>query len=241
METDLLPEYLRIWKRRIKVFPFINRVRKCSNCARWGHSAPFCRGSRACGRCSDDHATSSCYSVAVKCVNCGGDHDSFNPVCKVFLRHKIINAVMAFANVSRISSIKMIKSRNIHSLEQVENNFRTLAYRSWDVRDLDLISAGRRDRMHSSVNVSKGNRKVGAGSGLSLPVISSSRYLSCIESPAHTNTNSVISSQDIHPHGMSLNNEEEVPVGSASIRDTPLEERISLAGRRMWLVVMMIC
>lgn len=126
METDLLPDYLLIWKRRIKVFPFINRVRKCSNCARWGHTAPFCRGSRACGRCGDDHATSSCYSVAVKCVNCGGDHDS-NPICKVVLRHKIINAVMAFANVSRISVIKIIKSRNIHSLEQVENKFRTLA------------------------------------------------------------------------------------------------------------------
>lgn len=117
METDLLPEYLLIWKRRIKVFSFINRVRKCSNCARWGHSAHFCRGSRACGRCGDDHATSSCYSVAVKCVNSGGDHDSFNPICKVLVRHKIINAVMAFADVSRISYIKMIKSRNIHSLE----------------------------------------------------------------------------------------------------------------------------
>lgn len=102
METDLLPEYLLLWKRRIKILPFINRVRKCLNCAKWGHSAHFCRGSRACGRCGDDHETSNCYSMAAKCVNCGGDHDSFNQNCKVLIRHKIINAVMAYANVSRI-------------------------------------------------------------------------------------------------------------------------------------------
>lgn len=99
------------------------------------------------------------------------------------------------------------------------------------MRDLDLISAGRQVKLRGRVNVREGNRE--AGSGLSWPVISSSRYLSYIESPSFTNTNSVISPQVFHPHDLALNNEEEVPASSASNKGTPLDERTSLVGRKV--------
>jgi len=40
---NLLPEYLSICSVKSNVRPYINRVRKCFNCFRWGHSAIFCR------------------------------------------------------------------------------------------------------------------------------------------------------------------------------------------------------
>lgn len=35
LETDLLPEYIYIAKWKLRVTPFINRLRKCGKCARW--------------------------------------------------------------------------------------------------------------------------------------------------------------------------------------------------------------
>lgn len=49
--------------------------------------------------------------------------------------------------------------------------------------------------------------------------------MSCIESPSHTNTNSVVSPQDIQSQGMVKNVEEEAPEGSVFNKGTPIDER----------------
>lgn len=241
IETDLLPEYLSLWKRRVRVSPSINRVRKCVKCAKWGHSANFCRGSRACGKCGDDHDTSACYSMAHKCVNCGGDHDSFYHNCKVLIRHKIINIVMAYANVSRFKALKLIKFRNIISVEQAENVFKTQAFKGWEKRDLDLVSMSQRDRIYNKNKDNRNNRKSDTGSGMSLPVITSSRYLSCIESPSGTNMNSVISPQEPHLSDIVTNKEMGGSGKYSSTKGSPIEESAPLedhivAGRNKDLI-----
>lgn len=70
-----------------------------------------------------------CKSYSIRCANYEGNHMSFDPDCPKLLFHKIINAVIAYANVSRLNAIRLIKSRNINSLDQVESSFKSLAYK----------------------------------------------------------------------------------------------------------------
>jgi len=58
--SNLLPEFISIWSVKSRVKSYINRIRKCFNCLRWGHSAAFCRGSSLCSRCGDTHETEYC-------------------------------------------------------------------------------------------------------------------------------------------------------------------------------------
>jgi len=67
--SNLLPEYLNIWSIRTKVRPYINRVRKCYNCFRWGHSSVFCKGKEIWFRCGEDHRSDSCSSDEFCCVS----------------------------------------------------------------------------------------------------------------------------------------------------------------------------
>jgi len=69
--SNLLPEYLSIWSVRCKVKPYINRVCKCFNCFRWGHSSVFCKGKQSCTRCDKDHNSETCESEVLHCINCG--------------------------------------------------------------------------------------------------------------------------------------------------------------------------
>jgi len=76
--SNLLPEYLSIWSVRCKVRPYINRVRKCFNCFRWGHFSVFCKGKQSCTRCGKDHNSETCESEVLHCINCGGTHHPFD-------------------------------------------------------------------------------------------------------------------------------------------------------------------
>jgi len=75
----LLPEYLNIWSMRVKVKPYVNRVRKCYNCFRFrGHSSIFCKSKETCSRCGSDHRSDSCNSEDYCYVNCRSPHHPFD-------------------------------------------------------------------------------------------------------------------------------------------------------------------
>lgn len=195
LETDLLPEHIFIAKWKLRVFPYINRLRRCGKCARWGHSTPFCRGRITCAKCSLNHLTDTCQNKNLRCANCKGEHHSFDSVCQVYIYNRIINAVMAYTNLSRFQATKFVKSKNIIELNQVENLCRVMAYRAWDIRDCDSVSLNSRAPSHiSSRNkVSRGDSRHGGGAQkiareMTLPLLSSSKYQSCIESPTPTNS-----------------------------------------------------
>lgn len=132
----------------------------------------------------------------MKCVNCGGEHTSNDIGCQSLIKHKIINAVMAYANISRYNAIRMIKLRNISSLDQVANCCKSLPYRGWDIRDIDSVSVksqapsnyiGTRNREILNTrnkNLIRKNTKAP-----NLPLVSSSRYLSCVEYNITNTTN----------------------------------------------------
>jgi len=99
--ANLLPKFLSIWSVWVRVRPYINRVRKCFNCFRWGYSSIFCRGRESCSRCGQDRNAEACDSENYCCVNCEGAHHSFDQSCPIFYKYELINAIMTFCNVNQ--------------------------------------------------------------------------------------------------------------------------------------------
>jgi len=122
--SNLLPEFISIWNVRSRVRPFVNNVRKCFNCLRWGHSSTFCRSSPVCTGCGRTHISDSCADNAFLCPDCGQLHPLFDTECTIFQNYKIVNFLMAYCNVNQYIAKKLIKSRNIVSCDQVERNFK---------------------------------------------------------------------------------------------------------------------
>jgi len=136
--SSLLPEFISIWNVRSRVRPYINRVRKCFNCLRWGHSSVFCRGRSNCSKCGDVHDSENCQGDSFHCPDCGQIHSPFNFNCPVFLKYQLINQVMAFCNTSQYNAKRLIKSKNIVDGNQVEKLFKSSAYLAW--KSVDILS-----------------------------------------------------------------------------------------------------
>ena len=60
------------------------RPGQCYNCQELGHKAYQCKKAQRCGRCAKDgHHHKSCSEVVMKCVLCGGPHESFSRNCRM--------------------------------------------------------------------------------------------------------------------------------------------------------------
>lgn len=60
------------------------RPGQCYNCQELGHKAYQCRKTQRCGRCAKDgHHHKSCSEEVMKCVLCGGPHESFSRNCQM--------------------------------------------------------------------------------------------------------------------------------------------------------------
>jgi len=136
--TNLLPEYISIWSVRSRIRPYINKVRRCLNCLRWGHSSAFCRGLSMCSGCGDRHETGDCSNEGFRCPDCKQLHSPFDTRCMIFRKYELINSVMAYCNVSQFIAKKLIKKNNICSVEQVEKHFKSSAYLAWN--NIDIFS-----------------------------------------------------------------------------------------------------
>ena len=68
--------YARICERR-------PRPEKRYNCQEPGHKALQCKNAQKCARCANkDHRHSDCTATVLKCVPCGGPHESFSRNCR---------------------------------------------------------------------------------------------------------------------------------------------------------------
>nr|CAI5866315.1 unnamed protein product [Callosobruchus analis] len=47
-----------------------NFVGQCKNCFRFRHSAGKCKNKQTCSKCGEEHASHSCRSIELKCINC---------------------------------------------------------------------------------------------------------------------------------------------------------------------------
>ena len=60
------------------------RPLQCYKCQRMGHKAFSCTGSQVCAKCAEEgHHHSGCQATILKCVPCGGPHESFSKTCRV--------------------------------------------------------------------------------------------------------------------------------------------------------------
>lgn len=90
----------------LKVRPFVPQTRQCFNCYRFGHTKISCKSCTHCIGCGEK-AHGTC-DKTIKCRNCGGPHKSTfkRPV---FTKHKNINTVMAYNNVSFYIARRMVE------------------------------------------------------------------------------------------------------------------------------------
>ncbi|CAK9803282.1 hypothetical protein ANTQUA_LOCUS3655 [Anthophora quadrimaculata] len=75
-EESMVPENIRIYGLlNRKVTPYIERVRTCQNCGRYGHTAAKCRGAPTCLNCGQKKSTDpyTCPSEG-SCLHCRDHH-----------------------------------------------------------------------------------------------------------------------------------------------------------------------
>ncbi|EED22525.1 conserved hypothetical protein [Talaromyces stipitatus ATCC 10500] len=59
---------------------------QCYNCQEIGHKAFSCKKAQTCAKCANKgHHHSTCQAIVLKCVPCGGPHESFSKNCRVRL------------------------------------------------------------------------------------------------------------------------------------------------------------
>ena len=63
---------------------------QCLRCQAFGHKAPFCRLTRKCRLCAEQHDTRNCpnRNLPPKCAGCGGDHPASFADCPTKLKYK---------------------------------------------------------------------------------------------------------------------------------------------------------
>jgi hypothetical protein len=66
-----------------KTFERRPRPEQCFNCQDLGHKAWKCKNTQKCARCAKEgHRHSECSETILKCVPCGGPHESFSRNCR---------------------------------------------------------------------------------------------------------------------------------------------------------------
>ncbi|XP_024870002.1 uncharacterized protein LOC112453444 [Temnothorax curvispinosus] len=109
----------------LRVRPFVQQVRQCFNCYKFGHTKLNCKSETRCIVCGDK-AHGQCDET--RCCNCGGAHRSTYRKCPAFEKNRNINVVMAQRNISFHSARRIVEGEVPPSTE-FQNKF--LDQRPW--------------------------------------------------------------------------------------------------------------
>ena len=74
-----------------RVFETRSNLQQCYNCQEMGHKAYSCSKQQTCAKCAQTgHRHTTCQSAILKCVPCGGPHESYSRNCRVLhpLQHE---------------------------------------------------------------------------------------------------------------------------------------------------------
>ncbi len=64
-------------------FEHRSRPEQCYNCQEMGHKAYQCKNTQKCARCAKEgHHHKACSEAVLKCIPCGGPHESFSRNCR---------------------------------------------------------------------------------------------------------------------------------------------------------------
>ncbi|KMQ86946.1 nucleic-acid-binding protein from mobile element jockey [Lasius niger] len=108
MKGNRLATKLKIYEGMgyLKVRPYIETVKQCYNCFRFGHMKTVCKREAKCPVCGAE-AHGLC-NEPLKCCNCDGSHRSTYKGCSVYQRNRDIKVIMAYDNVSYHDAVRMI-------------------------------------------------------------------------------------------------------------------------------------
>ncbi|KAL3871258.1 hypothetical protein ACJMK2_039265 [Sinanodonta woodiana] len=115
LETDTpLSTPIQLGKRgpSIKLNPYINKPRFCTNCKYWGHYRSKCKFQSRCNKCGGTHRD-ECRRKTHKCIHCFGNHTPISPQCPATIRENNIINIMNNENLSYYQA--KIKYRTNHT------------------------------------------------------------------------------------------------------------------------------
>lgn len=102
--------------------PFIQRVRRCSLCQRFGHSSSICRSDKLspiCAKCaSKGHSEEKCPSATLSCINCKRHrldnikHAAFDAKCPIFVENRKVKVIIAKLGLNPIEASQYLSQFN---------------------------------------------------------------------------------------------------------------------------------
>lgn len=108
-----LTDYVSIYNKggHLRVRPYVEAVKLCYNCYKYGHLKNLCKSKAKCPICNDDFH-GEC-NKAPLCGNCGEGHRANYRGCIEFQRNKDMNIIMAHNNCSYFEAIKLVEGREM--------------------------------------------------------------------------------------------------------------------------------
>ena len=107
-DDPIIPEFIRIFGTKRKVFSNIPPVRRCNKCMHYGHMKEDCKGKPRCGQCAGNHLTNECDTDDILCCHCNGNHYASFKKCPQFLFYQKINQVRVVNKVNFQEAKKII-------------------------------------------------------------------------------------------------------------------------------------
>lgn len=118
-----IPQKVEIgYLKNVKVEIYYDRPMRCQKCQKLGHSKKKCESEvEVCGKCSEPIPHSEQCSV-LKCVNCGGDHASFDRACSLYNDEVKVIEKMVHKKLSYRMAKKEYLEEKAALLEQAKQN-----------------------------------------------------------------------------------------------------------------------
>ncbi|XP_071520510.1 uncharacterized protein [Panulirus ornatus] len=105
-----LPDEIFVGYLRCQAKPYIPNSLRCFKCQHYGHPEKSCSFSAKCGKCATDgHTADSCTNDRMLCVNCNGNHPSWDRECPRFRFEKEVCEMKTRNNISYGEARKRVK------------------------------------------------------------------------------------------------------------------------------------
>lgn len=162
-EETVLPDDIKMYHLiNKKVEVYIEPIKTCFICFKYGHVTKRCKGNTRCRTCGQlGHSANSCQSKEhPSCLHCKEDHPTFNSKCKVTLLHKEINNCMVYMNISAWEARKLThesRSMTLHTpvnIESTKENFPPIQPVS-QAKTMAMKSIGGQEKQKVTINAWK--------------------------------------------------------------------------------------
>ena len=105
------PTSLKAGYLNIRVEQYVPNPLRCFKCQKFGHHQTLCKHAAVCARCGEaEHGEQPC-TGPLRCVNCGGEHTSFDKSCPKLISEREVAKVKVTENVSFPEARKIVESR----------------------------------------------------------------------------------------------------------------------------------